>query len=131
MDCRDDRLGTSERGGQNQVHHHPTPAGRSRGCVTGKHGGKVFMFRVTIARGRLTVPITCSLLATMLPFSAATVDAVSSNTPPKGGVALYQDAVQDPSTGAPLDPAPTDPTVADAAPDSTSKEALSNTSGSV
>jgi len=113
------------------------------------------MFRVTIARGRLTVPIAYSLLATMLPFSAATVDAVSSNIPPEGGVALYQDAVQDPSTGAPVDPATTDPTVVDAAapnqelaiapapteqwvepaatdiaPDTTSKEALSNTSGS-
>src|SRR5215208_497044 len=107
MDCRDDRLGTSERGGQNQVHHHPTPAGRSRGCVTGKHGGKVFMFRVTIRRGRVTVPITCALLATMLPISAVTVDAVSSNATPKAGVALYQDA----------------------APDTTSKEALADTSG--
>ncbi len=53
------------------------------------------MFRVTIVRGRVTVPIACSLIATMLPFSAATVDAVSSTATPKGDVALYQDAAQD------------------------------------
>ena len=35
------------------------------------------MFRGTIVRGRVTVPIACSVIATMLPFSAATVDAVS------------------------------------------------------
>ena len=60
MNCRDDRSANPSRGGQNQVHHHPTPAGRSRGCLTGKDGGKVFMFRATIVRGRVTVPITCS-----------------------------------------------------------------------
>ena len=113
------------------------------------------MFRVTIVRGRLTVPIAYSLLATMLPFSAATVDAVSSNAALEGGVALYQDAAQDASTGELIEPASEDPTVVDAtapnqelaiapapteqwvepaatdaAPDTTSKEALSNTSGS-
>ena len=115
MDCRDDRSATTERGGQNQVHHHPTPAGRSRGCVTGKDGGKVFMFRGIIAHGRVTVPIACLAMTTMLPFSAATVDAVPSSATRKDDVALYQDTTQDTATGEWVEPAPTDPLAADAA----------------
>src|SRR5215212_5634744 len=84
MDCRDDRSRTPLRGGESQVHHHPTPAGRSRGCLTGMHGGKVVMFRVTIVRRRVTVPIACSFMATMLPISAVSVDAVTSTPTPKG-----------------------------------------------
>jgi hypothetical protein len=96
------------------------------------------MFQTTIVRGRLTMPITCSLLATMLSFSAATaadgipaagpwppvdggfvpVDAVSSHATLDGGVALYQDTQQDAAAGEWTEPATTDPTVADAvAPD--------------
>src|SRR5215213_8153467 len=118
MDCWDDRPGTSSRGGQNQVHHHPTPAGRSRGCVTGKHGGKVFMFRGTIMRGRVTMPIACFVLTIMLPFTATTAGAVSSVASQDGDIALYQDAKQDASppdatTGDGAEPATADPVAAD------------------
>ena len=109
------------------------------------------MFRVTIVRRRVTVPIACSLIATMLPISAVTVDAIANTPTPKGDIALYQDAAQDASTGewvepataippasgaaAPIletAPAPTEERVAtDAAPDTTSKEALADSSGSV
>jgi cell wall-associated NlpC family hydrolase len=104
------------------------------------------MFRgiITIARGRLTVPIACSVIATILPFSAATAeDAI-----PAGDAALYQDAAQDASTGEWVEPATVDPPVADAAPlapteewvepvatdaatETTSKEALVDSTGSV
>src|SRR5829696_4129498 len=150
MGCRDDRSLTSWEGGQDQVHHYPTPAGRSRGCLTGKHGGKVFMFRGTIACGRVTVPIACSVIATMLPFSAATAE----DGIPAGGAAVYQDAGQDASTGEWVEPATADPLVADAvapdqgvapaptevwvepvdtdaATDTASKEALVDSTGSV
>jgi len=108
------------------------------------------MFRRTIARGRLTVPIACSVIATLLPFSAATAeDAI-----PAGDGALYQDAAQDASTGEWVEPATVDPPLADAAApdqasapapteewvepvatdaatDTTSKEALVDSTGSV
>jgi cell wall-associated NlpC family hydrolase len=71
------------------------------------------MSRGTIARGRVTVPIACSLIATVLPFSAATADAVSSNATLKDGVVLYQDATQDASSGDWVDPATTEPPSAD------------------
>jgi cell wall-associated NlpC family hydrolase len=109
------------------------------------------MFRVTIVRRRVTVPIACSLIATMLPISAVSVDAVTSTPTPKGDIALYQDAAQDSSTGEWVEPANADPPVSDgaapiletapapneewvatdAAPDTTSKEALADTSGPV
>src|SRR5687767_3386356 len=102
------------------------------------------MFRGTIARGRLTVPIACSVIATMLPFSAATAE----DGIPASDVALYQGAVQDASTGEWVEPATVDPPVADTAPpapteewvepvatdaatDTTSKEALVDSTGSV
>jgi cell wall-associated NlpC family hydrolase len=108
------------------------------------------MFRGTIARGRVTVPIACSVIATMLPFSAATAE----DGIPAGGAAVYQDAVQDASTGEWVEPATADPPVADAvapdqgiapapteewvepattnaAADTTSKEALVDSTGSV
>jgi cell wall-associated NlpC family hydrolase len=69
------------------------------------------MFRGTIVRGRVTVPIACSLIATMLPFSVATVDAVSSPATLDSTVALYQDA----PTGDGVEPATADPLAADAA----------------
>jgi hypothetical protein len=69
------------------------------------------MFRGTIARGRVTVPIACSLIATMLPFSAATADAVSSPATLDSTVAHYQDA----PTGDGVEPATADPLAADAA----------------
>jgi cell wall-associated NlpC family hydrolase len=71
------------------------------------------MFRGTIVRGRVTVPIAWSLIATILPLSAATADAVSSNATLKGG-ALYQDATQDASTSDWVEPATTEPPSADA-----------------
>jgi cell wall-associated NlpC family hydrolase len=105
------------------------------------------MFRVTIVRRRVTVPIACSFIATMLPISAVTVDAVTSTPTPKGDIALYQDATQDASTGEWVEPAPVDPPVADAAAPApteewvepvatdaatdTSKEALVDSTGSV
>jgi cell wall-associated NlpC family hydrolase len=109
------------------------------------------MFRVTIVRRRVTVPIACSLIATMLPISAVTVDAVANTPTPKGNIALYQDAAQDASTGEWVEPATAAPPIADAAApiletapapteervatdaalDTTSKEALADTSGSV
>jgi len=109
------------------------------------------MFRGTIVRGRVTVPIACSLLATMLPFSAATVDAVPGVASLKGDIELYQDATQDAATGDGVEPATADPLPADAAasdqggepapteewaepattetvPETTNKEALTDTS---
>src|SRR5918995_187796 len=113
MNCREERSRTPSRGGQNQVYHHPTPAGRSRGCLAGDVGGKVLMFRTTIVCGRVTVPITCSLITTMLSFSAATAEyGVPAES---DGVALYQEAAQDASTGEWVEPVTADPAVADAA----------------
>ena len=71
------------------------------------------MFRGTIRRGRLTVPIACSLIATMLPFSAATVDAVSN--PPTLDALPSTRTRQDAATGEWVEPAPADPLAADAA----------------
>jgi cell wall-associated NlpC family hydrolase len=69
------------------------------------------MFRGIIARGRVTVPIACSVIATLLPFSAtAAEDGI-----PVGGVALYQDAAQDATTGEWVEPATVDPPVVEAA----------------
>ena len=62
------------------------------------------MFRVTIVRRRVTVPIACSLIATMLPISAVTVDAVANTPTPKSDIALYQDAARDASTGEWVEP---------------------------
>jgi len=92
--------------------------------LTEKHGGKALNVRGPIARGRLTVPITCSLIATMLSFSAAT--AAYGIPAESGTVALYQDAAQDPSAGEWVEPA-----AADVAPDTTSNEALADGAGSV
>ncbi len=110
------------------------------------------MFRGTIVRGRVTVPIACLVMTTILPFSAATADAVSSLATPESDVALYQDATQDAATGEWVEPAAADPLAADAAapnqettapapteegvapaatdavPETTSKEALTDTS---
>jgi cell wall-associated NlpC family hydrolase len=69
------------------------------------------MFRGTIVRGRVTVPIACLVMTTMLPFSAATADAVSSPATLDSTVALYQDA----PTGDGVEPATADPLAADAA----------------
>jgi cell wall-associated NlpC family hydrolase len=76
------------------------------------------MFRGTIVRGRVTVPIACFVLAIMLPFTAPTAGAVSSVASQDGDVALYQDATQDPSpqdatTGDGVEPATRDPLAAD------------------
>lgn len=73
------------------------------------------MFRGIIAHGRVTVPIACLAMTTMLPFSVATVDAVPSSATRKDDVALYQDTTQDTATGEWVEPAPTDPLAADAA----------------
>jgi cell wall-associated NlpC family hydrolase len=110
------------------------------------------IFRAPIVRGRLTVPITCSVVATMLSFSAATA---ASGIPARTGmVARYQDAAQDTSTGEVAEPATADSTVTDppvanqgdppaateelvaatatdVAPDTTSKAALADSTGSV
>jgi cell wall-associated NlpC family hydrolase len=73
--------------------------------------------RAPIVRGRVTVPITCSIIATMLSFSAATAAyGVPAET---GRVARYQDAAQDAPTGEWVEPAATHVT-----PDTESKEAL-------
>jgi cell wall-associated NlpC family hydrolase len=71
------------------------------------------MFRRFIARGHLTVPIACLVMTTMLPLSAATVDAVSSVASLDGDVALYQDATQDASTVEGVESATADSTIAD------------------
>ena len=71
------------------------------------------MFRTTIACGRVTVPITCSLITTMLSFSAATAEyGIPART---GSVALYQEAAQDASTGEWVEPVTADPALTDAA----------------
>jgi NlpC/P60 family len=80
------------------------------------------MFQTTIVRGRVTVPITYSLLATMLSFSAtAAADGIPAGdlwSPVDGGIVLYQDAAPDATTGGWVEPATADPAVADApAPD--------------
>jgi cell wall-associated NlpC family hydrolase len=110
------------------------------------------MFRGTIVRGRVTVPIACFVMTTMLPFSAATVGAVSSTATPDGHAALYQDATQDAATDGEVAPADVDlpaadgtpsdqvdeliatkeeiaPATTDAAPEATSNEAPADTSG--
>src|SRR5215212_9702220 len=75
------------------------------------HGGKALIFRAPIVRGRLTVPITCSVVATMLSFSAAT--AASGIPVRTGTIARYQDAAQDASTGEVAEPATADSIVTD------------------
>ena len=71
------------------------------------------MFRTTIACGRVTVPITCSLITTMLSFSAATAEyGIPAEN---GSVALYQEAAQDASTGEWVEPVTADPALTDAA----------------
>jgi cell wall-associated NlpC family hydrolase len=110
------------------------------------------MFRATIVRGRVTVPIACSVIATMLSFSAAT--AAYEIPEGTGTVSLYQDAAQDPSAGDWVEPATTDstaidpsaadqagepapteewvePAATDVTPDTTSKEAPADATGSV
>src|SRR4051794_13125553 len=112
------------------------------------------MFRGIIVRGRVTAPIACLVMTTLLPFSAATVDAVSSVAAQDRDVALYQDAAQDASMGDGAAPATVDPPAADVAapdqagelaateeggepaapetaPETISKEALTDTSGAV
>ena len=117
------------------------------------------MFRGTIVRGRVTVPIACFVLAIMLPFTATTAGAVSSVASQDGDIALYQDAKQDASppdatTGDGVEPATADPVAADveapkqkmapasteegvdpppieAPTDTTSKETLADPSGAV
>ena len=71
------------------------------------------MFRGTITHGRVTMPIACFVLTAMLPFSAATVGAVSSVASLKGDVALYQDSSQDATAGDGVEPATADPPAAD------------------
>jgi cell wall-associated NlpC family hydrolase len=76
------------------------------------------MFRGTIVRGRVTVPIACFVLAIMLPFTATTAGAVSSVASQDGDIALNQDAKQDASppdatTGNGVEPATADPVAAD------------------
>jgi cell wall-associated NlpC family hydrolase len=76
------------------------------------------MFRGTIVRGRVTMPIACYVLTIMLPFTATTAGAVSSVASQDGDVALYQDATQDPSppdatTGDGVEPATADSPAAD------------------
>ena len=110
------------------------------------------IFRAPIVRGCLTVPITCSVIATMLSFSAAT--AASGIPAGTGTVALYQDTAQDASTGEVSEPETADSTITDpptadqgdataateesvepaatdVAPDTTSKEALTDSAGAV
>ena len=71
------------------------------------------MFRTTIVCGRVTVPITCSLITTMLSFSAATAEyGIPAES---GSVALYQEAAQDASTGEWVEPVTADPALTDAA----------------
>jgi len=84
------------------------------------------MSRGTIGRGRVTVPIACFVMTTMLPFSAVTVAAVSVPAQLEPDVALYQDAAQDPIPGEWVEPAATD-----VAPDTASKEALADATGPV
>ena len=74
------------------------------------------MFRGTIVRRRVTVPIAYFVMVTMLSLSPATVNAVSRTATLKGDAALYQDATQDAATGDEVAPATGDPLVADAAP---------------
>jgi cell wall-associated NlpC family hydrolase len=69
--------------------------------------------------GRLIVPITCSLIAITLSFSAAT--AAYGNPAGTATVALYQDAAQDPSTGEWVEPAATD-----VAPETANNETLAD-----
>jgi cell wall-associated NlpC family hydrolase len=73
------------------------------------------MSRGTTGRGRVTMPVACFVMTTMLPFSAATVDAVSNSSTFEGDVALYQGAAQDAATGQVADPATKDEIVADPA----------------
>jgi cell wall-associated NlpC family hydrolase len=81
------------------------------------------MYRGTIMRGRVTVPIAWALIATMLSFSAATAAyGIPAET---DTVALYQEAAPDPSTGEWVEPAATD-----AATDPASEEALAESTGS-
>ncbi len=110
------------------------------------------MFRGAIVRGRVTVPIACLAVTTMLPLSAATVDAVSSTPTRQGDVAFYQDATRDAATGDGVNPATADPAAAaapehvsepaapeewvepaaaESAPDTQSTEALAASSGAV
>ena len=94
------------------------------------------MFRGTIVRGRMTMPIACLVMTTMLPCSAAAVDAVSSTATLDRDVALYQDATQDAATqdataGNEVEPATADLSPADAAtPDQAEIAPVSSEKGS-
>jgi cell wall-associated NlpC family hydrolase len=69
------------------------------------------IFLAATARGRVTVAITCSVIAAMLSFSAATAeDEIPAGS---GSVALSQDAAQDAPTGEGVAPATADATVTD------------------
>ena len=111
------------------------------------------MFRAPIVRGRLTVPITCSVIATMLSFSAAT--AACGRLPAGTGTSLSTRTprrmpplvkwwtrrprirpITDPPAADQGDaPAATEesvePAATDVAPDTTSKEALADSTDSV
>ena len=63
MDCRESyQERTPYTGGRSQVLNTPTPAGRSRGCLTGEVGGKGLDFYRTIVRRRLAALIACCLI---------------------------------------------------------------------
>ncbi len=69
------------------------------------------IFRATIGCCRGTLPVVCSVIATLLSFSAA----IAEYEIPADSIALYQDPAQDASTGEWVDPATADPTLADPA----------------
>jgi cell wall-associated NlpC family hydrolase len=69
------------------------------------------IFLAATTRGRVTVAITCSVIAAMLSFSAATAeDEIPAGS---GSVALSQDAAQDAPIGEGVAPATADATVTD------------------